>query len=81
MMEWLILGAVAAAIAKGFKDSKEQEELAKTQWKEQEELAKTQWFGHMGCNACGYQWTSRKMTPPARCPNCRGNNIGTILGR
>ena len=73
MMEWFIIGAVAAGAIKGAKEDKKRRE----EWERQ---SKTLWFGHMGCNSCGYQWTSRKATPPARRAGCRSNNLGVILG-
>ncbi len=70
MLEWVILGAAALAGAKSIADEKAKREQEKHLW-----------FGHMQCGACGYLWTSRKKTPPARCPRCRSAAIGLILGR
>jgi len=42
---------------------------------------KNKWYGHMHCSTCGYQWTSRKNTPPRQCANCRSRDIGVIRGR
>lgn len=33
------------------------------------------WRGRMYCITCRYEWTSRRQTPPARCPACGTGNI------
>ncbi len=38
------------------------------------------WYGKMSCTKCGYQWDSRRNTPPARCPKCRSNSIRPVNG-
>lgn len=47
------------------------------------ELAKAQsqhrWYGQMQCSACGYEWESRRDTPPSSCPQCRNRNISVLL--
>ncbi len=35
------------------------------------------WYGKMVCNKCGYQWQSRRTTPPTRCPSCSSKLIST----
>lgn len=37
------------------------------------------WKGGMRCNSCYYQWTSRRATPPARCPSCSSTNLAPEL--
>jgi len=36
------------------------------------------WYGDMLCLDCGYRWTSRKSSPPARCPNCSGRYLHAV---
>lgn len=36
------------------------------------------WYGDMLCMGCAYRWTSRKRTPPARCPRCGGRYLHTV---
>jgi hypothetical protein len=36
------------------------------------------WNGEMTCNACDYQWQSRRKTPPGRCASCSSNNIEAV---
>ena len=38
------------------------------------------WYGKMKCMKCGYHWSSRRNTPPARCPKCGSNTIITVKG-
>lgn len=40
----------------------------------------TKWYGEMKCGKCGYDWKSRRKTPPASCPNCRSKLISRITG-
>jgi hypothetical protein len=38
------------------------------------------WYGNMKRTRCGYQWSSRQNTPPARCPKCKSNAILPLSG-
>jgi hypothetical protein len=38
------------------------------------------WYGKMLCDRCSYQWISRKITSPARCPRCSTSQIRELLG-
>jgi hypothetical protein len=38
------------------------------------------WYGEMICKRCGYRWTSRKNTTPAKCPHCRSSYISIVTG-
>ena len=38
------------------------------------------WYGKMRCQRCGYQWQSKRRTPPARCPKCNSTGIEVTLG-
>jgi rubrerythrin len=37
------------------------------------------WRRRMYCNACGYRWTARRSTPPARCPGCSSRDVEPIM--
>ena len=36
------------------------------------------WYGRMRCGSCGYHWTSRRSSPPAKCAGCSSRNIFAI---
>jgi hypothetical protein len=38
------------------------------------------WYGRMQCTKCGYQWESRRNTPPVRCPKCSSTTISPLSG-
>lgn len=37
------------------------------------------WEGRMICQSCGYEWKSRRNTPPRKCANCHGNCVTAIV--
>ena len=37
------------------------------------------WKGRMICQSCGYEWKSRRNTPPRKCANCNGTGITAII--
>jgi hypothetical protein len=38
------------------------------------------WYGGMNCTKCGYEWQSRRNTPPAACARCGSQAIKPKLG-
>jgi DNA-directed RNA polymerase subunit RPC12/RpoP len=36
------------------------------------------WYGRMLCHSCGYQWMSKRNTPPAKCAGCGSRQIALV---
>lgn len=42
-------------------------------------MSKMVWRGKMACDSCGYNWQSRRNSPPARCANCWDTDITPVM--
>ncbi len=63
-MEWIVLIVFLAVVSSIFNQANDD----------------TKWFGYMICTSCHYRWTSRRNTPPSKCPNCNSRFISLLYG-